>query len=78
MNWLRNGFLDFPSFFFKNKTLRRCENVTCLDKVEKIAPEDREHVRSELYSLAQWLKSRYDLTVKEVRRFLYEVLDLSV
>ena len=52
--------------------------MTCLDKVEKIVPEDREHVRSELYSLAQWLKSRYDLTVKEVRRFLYEVLDLSV
>lgn len=50
-----------------------------MEKVDKIASEDRDYVQSELYSLAQWLKSRYpNMTVREVRRFLREVLGVSV
>jgi len=50
-----------------------------MEKVEKITSEDRDHVRSELYRLAQWLKNRYpDMNIREINRFLHERLDVSV
>ena len=53
--------------------------MTYQDKVEKIAQEDREHARSELTSLAKWLKNRYpSMNFREVNRFLNEMLDVSV
>lgn len=66
-------------FFLREHNLLGGENLTHMEKVDKIASEDRDYVQSELYSLAQWLKSRYpNMTVREVRRFLREVLGVSV
>jgi len=52
--------------------------VTYIEKVEKITAEDREFVRSELASLAEWLRNRYAVRVSEINRWLHEMLDLSV
>jgi DNA-directed RNA polymerase subunit F len=52
--------------------------VAYVEKTEKISPEDREQVRSELVSLAEWLRNRYAMPVWEINRFLHEMLDVSV
>lgn len=57
----------------------RGETVTNLDEIEKITEEDREHVRSELSKLAEWLRNHYpNVTIKTVNQFLHEMVDVSV
>ena len=50
-----------------------------LEKVEKIAPEDREFVRNEQAWLAEWLKNRYpSLKFGDINRYLHQMLEVSV
>jgi len=43
-----------------------------------ISREDRELVRSDLTSLAEFLKKKYAMTIPKIRNFLREMLDVSV
>ena len=44
----------------------------------EISEEDREHVRKGLTELAEHLRKRYELTAKSTRRFLREMLTVSI
>jgi len=53
--------------------------VTYVEKAEKIASEDREQVRSELASVAEWFRNRYpSMDVGEINQYLHEMVDVSV
>jgi AAA+ ATPase superfamily predicted ATPase len=55
------------------------ENMLHAEKAEKIRREDREYVRSDLSSLAEWIRERYPtMNYGEVNRFLHEMLEVSV
>lgn len=47
-------------------------------QVSEVSEEDRELVRSELASLAEFLHKNYGLSVRKIRRFLREMLTVSV
>ena len=49
-----------------------------MEKAEQVSDEDRELVRSELYSLAERLRQRLHMTPKEVNSLLHEMLDVTV
>lgn len=44
----------------------------------EVSEDDREFVRSELASLARHLKEKYSLSTEKIRRFLREMLTVSV
>jgi len=47
--------------------------------MEKIPSEDNENVKSELASLADWIKKQHpNMSFKEINRYLLEMLGLSV
>ena len=46
--------------------------------MSEVSSEDRELVRSDLASLAELLKKKYNMTFHKIRRFLHEMLEVSV
>ena len=46
--------------------------------MSEVSSEDRELVRSDLASLAEFLKKKYGLSFHKIRRFLREMLTVSV
>jgi hypothetical protein len=55
------------------------ESMIYANKVEKISPEVREYVRSELDWIAKQLrKNNPDLSYTELRKFLNEMVSVSV
>jgi DNA-directed RNA polymerase subunit F len=56
-----------------------CQNIVYANKVEKISPEVREYVRSELYWIAKRVrKLNPDLNYSDLRKFLNEMVSVSV
>lgn len=47
-------------------------------KFDALPVEAREFVRSELKAIAEVLRRDYGLSVPEIRRFLHEILELSI
>lgn len=73
----RKDTLSSP--FFLQQQPYGSENVLHAEKAEKIRQEDREYVRSNLYSLAEWIKERYpNMNYGEINRFLHGMLEVSV
>jgi len=71
--------LTFPLFYFSGTSKLGVKNVTYMEKVEQISPEDRELVRDELAWAAEWLRAHYpDMTVAEINRYLHEMVDVSL
>jgi len=53
--------------------------LTYLEKAEKISQEDREFVRGELAWIAERLHQSYpDMTFREIKRFIHQILDVSI
>jgi len=47
--------------------------------MEEVSKEDREVIRSELASIAEWIKNRYPKSnFNEIRAYLRQKLDVSV
>ena len=72
----RKGTLSSPFFLQQHYG---GENVLHAEKAEKIRQEDREYVRSDLSSLAEWIRERYPtMNYGDINRFLHGMLEVSV
>ena len=54
------------------------KSKTQVNKVREVSQEDREQVRTQLYSIGQELRRSYNMQVPDIRRYLHEMLDVSV
>ena len=60
----------------KNKAQASTE-VTC-ECTEEVSQEDREQIRTQLYAVGQQLRRDYNMQVPVIRRYLHEMVDVSV